>query len=79
MRIRVLIAYKKVCYNKVFKAPDFKEHQVGLVVSMSASHAVGCRFAPWLGDTKDHKNVTNCITAWHAGIRVGVWQCSLTV
>ena len=37
---------------------------------------LSCRsrgFAPWQGHTKDHhKNGTNCLLAWHAGIRVGV-------
>ena len=34
----------------------------GLVVSLSASHAVGHRFASRLGHTKDHhKNGTNCL------------------
>ena len=48
----------------------------GLVVVMSDSHVVSCGFAPLLGYTKDHhKNVTNCLPAWHTGIRVGVWQC----
>ena len=28
--------------------------QVGLVVSVSVSHAVGHRFEPWPGHTKDH-------------------------
>ena len=37
-------------------------------------------FAPRPGHTKDHhKNGTNCLPAWHAGTRVGVWQCSPTV
>ena len=46
---------------------------VGLVVCASASHVVGRSFASWLGHTKDHhKNDTNCLPAWHTGIRVGV-------
>ena len=45
----------------------------GLVVSVSASHAVVCGFASRLGHSKDHhKYSTNCIPAWHAGIRVGI-------
>ena len=46
----------------------------------SASHAIGHGFAPWLGVNKDfHKNDTDCLPAWHAGVRVRVWQCKLTV
>ena len=37
-------------------------------------------FTPRPGHTEyHHKNVTNCLPAWHAGIRVGVWQCNPTV
>ena len=51
--------------------------QDGLVVGMSASHVVGHGFVPWLGHTEDHhKNGTNCLPAWHAGFREGVWQCN---
>ena len=40
---------------------------VGLMVSVSASHTVGCGFASRPGHTKDHhKNGTNCLLAWHA-------------
>ena len=47
--------------------------RVGLVVSVSVSHAVGREFASWPGHTKDHnKNGTNCLLALHACIRVGV-------
>ena len=47
--------------------------EVGLVVSMSASHAVGRGFSPRSGYTKDHnKNGTNCDPAWHACVKVGV-------
>ena len=50
---------------------------VGLVVSVSTSHAVGRGFALRPGHTKDHyKNATNCFPAWHADVRVGVCQCS---
>ena len=36
----------------------------GLVVSMSASHAVDCGFAPLPGHIKDHhKNGTHCLPA----------------
>ena len=50
--------------------------RVGLVVSVSASHAEGREFASRPGHTKDHqKNGTNCLPAWHA-MRKG-W--SLTV
>ena len=42
-------------------------------VSESASNAVGPVFASRSGNTKDHhKYGTNCLTAWHAGIRVEV-------
>ena len=48
--------------------------------SMSVSHRVGGGLAPQPGHTKDHhQNGTNCLLALHAGIRVGVGQCSLTV
>ena len=69
----------------------------GLVVSVSASHTVGREFmlqscrdglvvsvsashTPWASHTKDHhKNGTNCLPAFHACVRVGVWQCGPTV
>ena len=39
----------------------------GLVVSVSASHAV---FVPGSSHTKDHhKNGTNCLSAWHTYAR----------
>ena len=45
--------------------------RVGLVVSVSASHTVDCKFASRPGHTKDHhKNCTNCLPAWHA-LRLG--------
>ena len=44
-----------------------------LVVSMSASHAVGRGLAPRLGHNKDYnKNGTHCIFAWHAVVRIGI-------
>ena len=44
-----------------------------LVVSISASHAVGLGFTPQQGHAKNHhKNGTNCVPAFHACIRVGV-------
>ena len=49
--------------------------QVGLVMSLSASHMVGrCNwFASRPGHTKDHhKNGTKCLPALHACVRVGV-------
>ena len=47
--------------------------RVGLLVSVSAPHAVGHGFAPRPGHTKDHhKNGTNCLTAWYACVKVGV-------
>ena len=40
-----------------------------LLVSVSASHAVGCGFAYRPGHTKDHhKNSTNRLHALHAGL-----------
>ena len=43
-------------------------------------HLVGHGFVPRPSDTKEyHKNGTACLPAWQIGIRVGVWQCSLTV
>ena len=40
---------------------------------VSVSHAVGCRFAPWLGHTKDHhKNGTNCLPVIHTGTSIGL-------
>ena len=43
---------------------EVKPCWVGLVVSMSASHMVGCGFASRPGHTKDHhKNGTNCLSA----------------
>ena len=45
----------------------------GLVIRVSASHAVGRGFESWLGHTKDqHKNGTTCHPTWHAGVIVGV-------
>ena len=44
------------------------------------AQSLGCYFAAWLGYSKDHQNNgTNCLPAWQAAIRVGVWQSSLTV
>ena len=44
-----------------------KRCRVGLVVSESTSHTVGCEFASRPGHTKDHhKNGANCLPAWHA-------------
>ena len=54
---------------------DYGPRRVGFVVSVSASNAVGRRFAPRPGHTKDHhKNGTNCLPALHACVRIGVWQ-----
>ena len=47
----------------------------GSVVSVSTFHAVGGEFAPRLG----HKNGTNCLPAWHTGVRVGVRKSNLNV
>ena len=46
------------------KINDLKPCRVCLVVSVSASHAVGCGFAFRLGHTKDHKNVCEQIVFW---------------
>ena len=55
-------------YKYFPKIPIFAPCRVGSVGSVSASR------------TKDHhKNGTNCLPAWHAMRRVGVWQCSPTV
>ena len=41
--------------------------------SVSATHAVGRRFTPWPGHTKDHhKNGINCLPACYARVKVGV-------
>ena len=60
---------------------DYTPCWAGLVVSVSASHTIGRGFASRPSHTKDHKNGTNCLPAWHAMhlIRVGVWLCSPTV
>ena len=64
--------------NNTFKNKHTCKHtcvqrRVGLVVSVSACHAVGREFASRPGHTIDHhKNGTNCLPAWHAGIRVRV-------
>ena len=44
----------------------------GLVVSVSASHAVGHGFAD------HHKSDSDCLPPLHPYV-IGVWQCSLTV
>ena len=57
-----------------------KPHRCALVVRVSASSAACHGFAPRPSHTKNHnKNGTNCLHAWHTGVRVGVWQCSLNV
>ena len=54
--------------------------QVGLVFRLSASHTVGREFASQSGHTKDHhKMVQTASLHRHACVRVGVWQCSLTI
>ena len=43
-------------------------------------HVAGGGFVPLPGHAKDHhKNGTKCHLVWHACVRVGVWQYSLTV
>ena len=57
-------------------------HWDGLMINVSTCHAVRRGFAPWLGHSKDHhKNCTTLLPAWHTdvNVRVGVWQCNLTV
>ena len=50
--------------------------EVGLVVSVSASHTAGRGFASRPDHTKDHhKNGTNCLPAWHA-MRLG-WSLAV--
>ena len=52
----------------------------GLMVSLSATHAVGYGFVSWLGHIKDqHKTDASYLPVLHAGVRVGVWQCNSTV
>ena len=49
------------------------------MVSLSTSHAVSRWFVPLPVHTKlHHKNGTNCLPAWHTGLRIGVWQCNPT-
>ena len=63
--------YKMLAHEVSFT--QINTHRDGLVVSVSASHAIGRRFVPWLVHTKDHhKNGANCLPAWLACIRVGV-------
>ena len=41
------------------------------MVSVSAFYVEGLGFESWQGHTKDHhKSDTNCLPAWHAGVRV---------
>ena len=55
-------------------------HGMALMVKVSTSHLVVRGFAAYPGHTKDHhKNGTNCLPAWPAGVRVRVGQCSPTV
>ena len=54
------------------KVYPFKPLTDGLVVSVSASHAVDRGFASQPGHTKDHNNGINCLPAWHAGVKVEV-------
>ena len=45
---------------------------VGLVVSVSASHAINHGFAPLLSHIKDPNKKGTCLPAWQASLRVGV-------
>ena len=68
--------------NYIFLQKTVAPRQDSLVVHVSTSHAVGREFVSQPGHTKDHdRNSTNCleVPAWHAGIRVAVWQCNPTV
>ena len=47
----------------------------GSVVSVSTSHKVGRGIAARPGYTKDNKNGTNCLPAWHA-VRKG-WSLAV--
>ena len=45
----------------------------GVVVSLFASHVVGCGFMSRPGHTKHHhENGRNCLPPWHANVRVRV-------
>ena len=51
----------------------YTPRRVGLVVSVSDSHAVGREFAPRPGHIKYHHNSgTKYLPAWYACVRVGV-------
>ena len=57
-----------------------KPCRVGLVVSVSATHTAGRGLASRPGHTKDHhKMVQTASLHGTQCIRVGVWQCSLTL
>ena len=48
-------------------------HYVGLVVSVSASHAVGNRFVPQTIHSKEHHIIgRKCLLGWHTYIKVGI-------
>ena len=50
---------------------EYAPCQDGLVTAL---HAVGHGFMARLGHTKDyHKNSTNCLPTWHAGVEIRVW------
>ena len=51
----------------------------GLVVSVTASYAVGLGSACRPGNTKDQYNGTICLPVWHEGFREVVWQHNPTV
>ena len=54
-------------FVKLYSVLSLEPRQVGLVVSVSASHAVGRRFAPRPGHTKNHHtNGTNWLPAWQS-------------
>ena len=59
------------------KSKNTSPHHVGLVVGMSAFHAVGHRFAPQAIHSKDHHIIgRKCLPAWHACIGVGIDNAS---
>ena len=62
------------------KCDFYNTVSVWLSVSVSISRVVGREFALRPGHTKKHhRNYTNGIPIWHAGIGVGLWRHNLTV
>ena len=63
---RLIASLKDVCTLIILKPP-----RDDLVVSESASHAVGRGFAPWPGHTNDHHNKS---AKWHCGHRTPIFN-----